>query len=161
MPIAVGDKIPSITLKRLGADGMEEVKTDDVFAGKTVVLFAVPGAFTPTCSAQHVPSFLGAIDALKAKGVDTVACTSVNDPFVMKEWAEKTGAAGSIEMLPDGNAELATALGLTLDASGFGLGTRSLRYGMVVKNGTVAHLGVEENPGQMTVSGAEEILKAL
>ncbi len=161
MPISVGDKIPSVTLKRLGDGGMEDVTTDSLFGGKTVVMFAVPGAFTPTCQNAHLPGFVAQADALKAKGVDTIICTGVNDPFVMKAWAAHTGADGKIEFLPDGNGELAKALDLTLDGSGFGLGLRSQRYAIVAKDGEVTALMVEDSPGTADASGADAVLKAI
>ncbi len=160
MTIQVGDRIPSVSFKYLGKDGMTETSTDELFAGKTVVLFAVPGAFTPTCSAKHLPSFIENREALAAKGVDQVICMAVNDPFVMKAWAEKAGAGEAIFMLPDGNAALTRALGLEFDGSGYGLGTRSQRFAMVVKDGVVTQLAVEK-PGAYEVSSAESVLAAL
>ncbi len=158
--IQTGDKMPAVTLRVLTADGMDEINTTDVFAGKTVVLFGVPGAFTPTCSAQHLPSYLKNYDALTAKGVDTIACLAVNDPFVMKNWAETSAATDKVQMLPDGNAELTKALGLEMDGTGFGLGIRSQRFAAIVKDGVVTHLAVEE-PGAYDVSSAESVLKHL
>ncbi|MBV6633000.1 MAG: peroxiredoxin [Alphaproteobacteria bacterium] len=158
--IKVGDKIPSVTLRVLTADGMDEITTETVFGGKTVALFGVPGAFTPTCSAQHLPSFLRNEEALKAKGVDAIACIAVNDPFVMKNWAETSGAASVIQMLPDGNAELTKAMGLEMDGTGFGLGIRSQRFAAVVKDSEVVHLAVEE-PGAFEVSSGDAVLKHL
>ena len=158
--IQTGDKMPAVTLRVLTADGMDDINTADVFAGKTVVLFGVPGAFTPTCSAQHLPSYLKNYDALKAKGVDAIACLAVNDPFVMKNWAETSGATDKVQMLPDGNAELTKALGLEMDGTGFGLGIRSQRFAAIVQDGVVSHLAVEE-PGAYNVSSAEAILKQL
>jgi peroxiredoxin len=160
MTIKVGDRIPSVTLKYLGKEGMAEIKTDDLFKGKTVALFAVPGAFTPTCSAKHLPSFTGNAEALKAKGVDQIVCLSVNDPFVMKAWADKNECGDSVFMLPDGNATLTKALGLEMDGSGYGLGTRSQRFALVAKDGVVTHLAVEK-PGAFEVSSGEAILAAL
>ena len=160
MSIKVGDKMPSVTVKHLTADGMAEISTDEIFAGKKVVLFSVPGAYTPTCTAQHLPGFQSKADALKAKGVDRVVCMAVNDPFVMKSWAESVGVRGEVMMFPDGNAELTKALGLELDASGNGLGLRSQRFAMIVDDGTVTHLAVEEGTG-LDVSSAEKILEAL
>lgn len=158
MTIQTGDSIPEVTLKTMGENGPEAISTADIFNGKKVVLFAVPGAFTPTCSAAHLPGFVVNVDAIKAKGVDTVACTSVNDVFVMNAWG-KAQNAEHILMLADGNAELATALGLTLDGSGFGMGTRSKRYAMIVDNGVVTHLAVDEKGFEL--SSAEAILAAL
>jgi peroxiredoxin len=156
--IAVNDAVPQVTLKTMGADGPQDITTADIFSGKTVVLFAVPGAFTPTCSAAHLPGFVVNVDAIKAKGVDTVACMSVNDAFVMGAWGESQNAE-HILMLADGNAELTQALGLELDGSGFGMGTRSKRFAMIVKDGTVAHLAVDASGLELTT--AEAILAAL
>ncbi|MDR6290588.1 peroxiredoxin [Inquilinus ginsengisoli] len=161
MTIKVGDRIPSVTLKHLGKEGMAEVKTEDLFKGKTVALFAVPGAFTPTCSAKHLPSFTNNAEALKAKGVDQIVCLSVNDPFVMKAWADKSEVSGdTVFMLPDGNATLTKALGLEMDGSGYGLGTRSQRFALVAKDGVITHLAVEK-PGAFEVSSGEAVLAAL
>ncbi|MGF6228263.1 peroxiredoxin [Inquilinus ginsengisoli] len=160
MTIKVGDRIPSVTLKYLGKEGMAEIKTDDLFKDKTVALFAVPGAFTPTCSAKHLPSFTGNAEALKAKGVDQIVCLSVNDPFVMKAWADKNECGDTVFMLPDGNATLTKALGLEMDGSGYGLGTRSQRFALIAKDGVVTHLAVEK-PGAFEVSSGEAILAAL
>jgi peroxiredoxin len=154
--IKVGDKIPSMTLKRLGTNGMEDVATDDVFKGK-VVLFSVPGAFTPTCSMKHLPGFVENAAAFKAKGIDRVVCMAVNDPFVMKAWAEQNKADGKVEMLPDGNGAFAKALGLEMDGSGFGLGTRSQRFAFYAVDGVVKDLQVEK-PGAFEVSSAEYML---
>jgi peroxiredoxin len=161
MTIKVGDRFPSVTLKYLGKEGMAEVKTDELLAGKTVALFAVPGAFTPTCSAKHLPSFTNNAEALKAKGVDQIVCLSVNDPFVMKAWADRNDVSSeTVFMLPDGNATLTKALGLEMDGSGYGLGTRSQRFALVAKDGVVTHLAVEK-PGAFEVSSGEAILAAL
>lgn len=159
MTIKVGDRLPSITLVKVTPEGPEQVSTADYFAGKRVALFAVPGAFTPTCSAQHLPGFIAQADAVKAKGVDEIACTSVNDVFVMKAWRQ-TNNAGEITMLADGNADLAKAVGLTLDGSKFGMGTRSQRYTMLVNDGVVEQLFVEA-PGEFKVSSAEHLLSVL
>ncbi|MEZ5648444.1 MAG: peroxiredoxin [Alphaproteobacteria bacterium] len=161
MPIKVGDKIPSMKLNKLGPDGMTQVSTDDIFKGKTVVMFGLPGAFTPVCSARHVPGYLEKMKELKDKGVDSVVCLSVNDPFVMKAWGEDQKVGDNIVMLPDGNAQLTKALGLDYDGSGFGLGTRSKRYALVAKDGVVKHLAVEAATGELDVSSAESILKKL
>ncbi|MDE0391879.1 MAG: peroxiredoxin [Rhodospirillales bacterium] len=161
MAVSAGDKVPSVNFKMLTADGLSDVSSDDYFGGKKTALFAVPGAFTPTCSAKHVPSFLAQADALKAKGVDQIACVSVNDAFVMKAWGEDTGAGGTIDMLADGNGEFAQATGLTLDARGFGLGERTTRFSMIVDDGTITALNVEENPTEMIVSSAEHMLTQL
>ena len=159
MAIQVGDTIPSVTLKHLTSDGMKEINTSDLFAGKTVVMFAVPGAFTPTCSARHLPGFVENASAIKEKGVDLIVCTAVNDPFVMKAWGEQRGAGDAIMMLPDGNGEFANALGMEMDGSGFGLGERSKRYAMVVKDGKVDKVAVDESG--LDVSSAEKILADL
>lgn len=155
MSIQVGDKMPSVTLKRLTPEGMKEVKTDDIFNGRKVVLFAVPGAFTPTCSRNHLPGYVARADEIKSKGVDEIVCLSVNDPFVMQAWGEQQNVGDKITMLPDGNGELTKALGLELDGSGAGLGTRSQRFSMIVEDGTVKSLNVEAKGGEVTVSGAE------
>ncbi|WP_375593950.1 peroxiredoxin [Algihabitans albus] len=160
MTIKVGDKIPSATLKVKTEGGIEDLSTDTLFGGKTVVLFAVPGAFTPTCSVKHLPGFVAHSADIKGKGVDTIACLSVNDAFVMDAWGKDQQADGKVLMLADGNGELTGKLGLEMDGSAFGLGTRSQRYAMVVKDGTVAALHVEE-PGAFEVSSAEAVLKAL
>lgn len=160
MSIQVGDRIPSVTLKHLAADGMAEISTDEIFNGKKVVLFSVPGAYTPTCTAQHLPGFLSKADALKAKGVDTIVCMAVNDPFVMKAWGESAGVRGEVLLLPDGNAELTKAMGLELDGSGAGLGLRGQRFAMIVDDGTVTHMAVEKSTG-LDVPSAEKILEAL
>ncbi len=160
MTIQVGDAIPSVTLKHLTDNGMQDVTTDALFKGKTVVLFSVPGAFTPTCSAKHLPGFVQKADDLKAKGVDDIVCLAVNDPFVMRAWGEKNGVAGKVTMLPDGNAALTQALGLTMDGTGYGLGLRGQRFALVAKDGKVTHLAVEK-PGQFEVSSAEAVLGAL
>lgn len=160
MTIKVGDKMPKGQFTRMGANGPEPVTTDSLFDGKKVVLFSVPGAFTPTCSAKHLPGYLNSFEQLKAKGVDTVACMAVNDVFVMKAWGESSKAAGKIEMLADGNGEYARALGLELDASKFGMGTRGKRFSVIVDNGTVKQLNVEP-PGEFGVSSAESALKQL
>lgn len=160
MTIKVGDTIPSVKLMQATAEGPREVSTDDIFKGKTVVLFAVPGAFTPTCSAKHLPSFLANHDALKAKGVDTIACVAVNDVFVMDAWAKSQDVGERIVMLADGSGVLTKALGLELDLTGRGLGIRSQRFALVAKDGVVTHLAVEA-PGGFEVSRAEAILAAL
>ncbi|GBE42149.1 glutathione amide-dependent peroxidase [bacterium BMS3Bbin10] len=161
MAISVGDRLPDTTFKVLTDDGLADMTTQDVFAGKTVVVFAVPGAFTPTCNALHVPNFLGALDALKARGVDTVACISVNDAFVLNAWAKSTAADGKILFLADWNAGFTKAAGLEFDASGNGLGTRSKRFSMVVEDGVVKVLNIEEIPKVVDLSSAEKILEAL
>jgi glutaredoxin/glutathione-dependent peroxiredoxin len=160
MTIKVGDRIPSATLKHMTKDGPANVKTDELFKGKTVVLFSVPGAFTPTCHAKHLPGFVQNIDKLKAKGVDTIACLAVNDVFVMDAWAKASNAADKVLMLADGNAEFTKALGLELDASGFGMGTRGKRFALVAKDGVVTHLNVE-SAGEFRVSAAEFVIGQL
>lgn len=159
MTIKVGDKIPAATLTKVTANGPEAVSTTDYFAGKRVALFSVPGAFTPTCSARHLPGFVEKAADLKAKGIDEIASTAVNDAFVMGAWA-KAGNAESITMLSDGNAEFVKALGLTMDGSKFGMGTRGQRFSMVVNDGTVEALHVEEG-GEFRVSSAEYMLEHL
>ena len=161
MTIAVGDKLPDATFKVRTPDGLKDVTTQELTAGKKVVLFAVPGAFTPTCHAKHVPSYLEHLDALKAKGVAEVACVAVNDAFVLDAWAKATGADGKLTLLSDGNGTFTKAIGLDFDGSGFGLGIRSKRYAMLVDNGVVKTLNIEESPGVMEVSGADRMLAAL
>src|SRR5436853_7558664 len=161
MAIKVGDKVPSGTFTVMTADGPKPMTTDDIFKGKKVVLFAVPGAFTPTCNNNHLPGFLQNADAFKQKGIDTIAVTGVNEVFVMDAWSKATGATGKIEFLSDGNGEFAKALDMTLDGSGFGLGTRSKRYAMLVDNGVVKKLNVEEVAGKAEASGAENLLKQI
>ena len=156
--IAVNDAIPTVSLKTWGEKGPQDSSTSDIFSDKTVVLFAVPGAFTPTCSAAHLPGFVVNVDAIKAKGVDTVACMSVNDAFVMKAWGDAQNAE-HILMLADGNGDLTKALGLELDATGFGMGLRSKRFAMIVKNGVVSHLAIDAKGLELTT--AEAILAAL
>ena len=157
MTIKVGDKVPSATLMQFKEGGPKPVKTDEFFAGKKVVLFALPGAFTPTCSAKHLPSFVQNADAIKKKGIDEIACVSVNDAFVMNAWGEQQQAGGKVAMLADGNGDFTRALGLELDGSRFGMGKRSQRYSMLVDNGVVKALNVEEG-GAFSVSSAEHIL---
>ncbi len=161
MTIEVGARLPNTTFRRLGPTGPETVMTEDVFAGKKAVLFAVPGAFTPTCHRNHLPGYLNNLDALREKGVEVVAVTAVNDPFVMDAWADATGAKGSLEFLSDGNGDFAKAIGLDLDASGGGLGLRSKRYAMVLDDMTVTHLAVEDSPGKADLSSAEKTLAAI
>jgi peroxiredoxin len=160
MTIKVGDKVPSATLMQMKDGGPKPVKTDELFAGKKVVLFALPGAFTPTCSAKHLPGFIQNADALKKKGVDAIACLSVNDAFVMGAWGDQQKAGDKVMMLADGNGDFTRAVGLELDGSRFGMGKRSQRYAMVVENGVVKTLNVEEG-GAFSVSSAEHTLSQL
>ena len=161
MSIQVGEKLPEATFTQMTGDGPQPVTTADIFGGRKVVLFAVPGAFTPTCHKNHLPGFLTNAGNIKAKGVDAIACVSVNDVFVMDAWANQTGASGSIQFLADGNADFTKAIGLDLDASGFGMGTRSNRYAMIVDDGVVQALNVEPQAGQAEVSGAAAVLEQL
>lgn len=159
MTIAVGDTLPDVALVKATAEGPEQVQAGEYFAGKTVALFSVPGAFTPTCSARHLPGYVNKAAELKAKGVDEIVGTAVNDAFVMGAWNEAAGS-GDITMLADGNGEFADAVGLTMDGSGFGLGKRGQRFSMIVKDGVVQELNVEA-PGDFSVSSAEHMLGQL
>ncbi|MEO1078483.1 MAG: peroxiredoxin [Pseudomonadota bacterium] len=159
MTISVGDSIPATTLQTMGENGPEPISTDEIFQGKKVVMFAVPGAFTPGCSMTHLPGFVVNADKIKGAGVDTIACLSVNDAFVMDAWG-KAQNAEEILMLADGNGDFATALGLELDATVFGMGLRSQRFAMIVDDGVVSLLNVESGPG-VDVSSAETVLAAL
>ncbi|OKL42496.1 peroxiredoxin [Pseudovibrio exalbescens] len=161
MTIKVGDKLPDATFKTPGEDGPKNLTVSEIFDGKTVVLFAVPGAFTPTCHMNHLPSFQKNAAALKANGVDQIAVVAVNDVFVMDAWAKQTGAGNDIVFLADGSADFTKAIGMELDASGFGMGVRSQRYAMIVKDGVVSALNVEDSPGDATVSTAEAVLELL
>ena len=160
MAIKVGDKIPAATLKVPTKDGIQDQTTEQLFGGKKVVLFSVPGAFTPTCDAKHLPGFVHQADAIKAKGVDTIACMAVNDVFVMNAWGKASNVGDKVLMLADGNAEYAKALGLELDASGFGMGIRGKRFAIVVDNGVAKQVFVE-GPGEFKVSSAEHVLEKL
>jgi glutaredoxin/glutathione-dependent peroxiredoxin len=160
MAIAVGDKIPSAKLKTMTAEGPKDISTDEIFSGKKVVLFAVPGAFTPTCSAKHLPGFVEKAAEIKGKGVDTIACLAVNDAFVMGAWGKAQNTGDKVLMLADGAAAFTKQLGLDLDLTGPGMGVRSKRYAMVVDNGVLKALSVEA-PGAFEVSSADAILKAL
>lgn len=159
MTIKVGDKLPDVTLVKATAEGPDKTGSVSYFAGKRVALFSVPGAFTPTCSAKHLPGFVEKADALKAKGIDEIAATAVNDAFVMAAWGKSAGAE-AITMLADGNGDFAKALGLTMDGSGFGMGLRGQRWSMVVDDGTVEQLNVEA-PGEYKVSTADHLLEQL
>jgi len=159
--IQVGDHLPNATFTVMTAEGPKPKTTDDIFKGKKVVLFAVPGAFTPTCHKNHLPGFRDKFDAIKAKGVDTIAVTGVNDVFVMDAWAQATGAKDKIEFLADGSGAFAKAIGLSIDLSERGLGLRSNRYSMLVEDGVVTKLNIEEAPGKADLSGAETMLGQL
>jgi peroxiredoxin len=157
MTIKAGERLPSGTLKTMTKDGPRDVSTDDLFKGKKVVLFSVPGAFTPTCDAKHLPGFIENVESFKTKGVDTIACMAVNDVFVMNAWGKHSGAVDKVLMLADGNGDYARALGLELDARGFGMGTRGQRFAIVVDDGVAKQVLVEA-PGQFKVSAAEHLL---
>jgi peroxiredoxin len=160
MTLKVGDHIPAATFTTFGPEGPRPITTDEIFKGKTVALFAVPGAFTPTCSAKHVPGFKDHAAEFRAKGVDTIACVSVNDVFVMKAWGADQGVGDDIIMLADGNGAFTAAIGLELDAKGFGMGVRSQRYSLLAKDGVVTELNVEAG-GEFRVSAAEYMLAQL
>ena len=160
MTIQVGDRIPDAVFMHMGADGPEPVKSQDLFGGKRVALFALPGAFTPTCSAKHLPGYVENADALADKGIDKIACVSVNDVFVMDAWGREQQVGDKVDMLADGNCDFASAIGLELDGSGFGMGRRSQRYAMVVNDGVVEALNVEEG-GEFRVSSADHMLEQL
>ena len=161
MAIKVGDSIPDVKVMTLTASGPAPVQTGELLGSGKVVLFAVPGAFTPTCSDHHLPSYIVRNEELRAKGVDTIACISMNDAFVMGAWGEAQGVGEGVVMLADGNGEFTKALGLEMDGSNFGLGTRSQRYAMVIDNGVVSLLNIETAPGTIEQSGAEAVLAAL
>jgi len=160
MTIKVGDKMPAGTFKHMTADGPKNITTDELFAGKKVVIFSVPGAFTPTCDAKHLPGFVEHAAELRAKGIDTVACMAVNDVFVMNAWGKHSNVTNRVLMLADGNGEYAKALGLEMNGTGFGMGMRGQRFAVVVDNGTVSKLFVE-GPGEFKVSSAEHVLSQL
>lgn len=160
MTIKVGDALPQTVFTKATDHGPEAVETDAFFKGRKVALFSVPGAFTPTCSAKHLPGYLEQADALKAKGIDEIACTAVNDAFVLGAWSKSNSANGKVTMLGDGNGSFAEAVGLTMDGSKFGLGTRGQRFSMVVEDGVVTQLNVEA-PGEFKVSSAEHMLEQL
>ncbi|OYQ26495.1 peroxiredoxin [Sandarakinorhabdus cyanobacteriorum] len=160
MSINVGDKVPAMTLIKATADGPAPLSTADLFNGRTVALFSVPGAFTPTCSARHLPGYVDNAEALAAKGVDEIVCVSVNDAFVMAAWGKSAGVDGKVTMIADGNGDFSKALGLTFDGSNFGMGLRGQRFSMIVKDGTVTGLNIEP-PGAFGVSSAEHLLGQL
>lgn len=160
MSIKAGDKMPAGSFKVITAEGPRDLSTDDLFSGKTVVLFSVPGAFTPTCDAKHLPGFIEHAAAFKAKGVDTIACMAVNDMFVMKAWGQSAGAGDAVLMLADGNGDYTKALELELDARGFGLGMRGQRFALIVKDGTATTVNIEAG-GEFKVSAAEHVLSQL
>lgn len=160
MAIKVGDKMPSGMLTLATKDGPQKISAEEFFKGKKVVLFSVPGAFTPTCDAKHLPGFVERAADLRAKGIDTIACLAVNDAFVMNAWGKAHGVEGKVEMLADGNAEYTRALGLDFDASGFGMGTRGQRFALVIDDGVVKQVNVEEK-GEFKVSSAEHLLSQL
>jgi len=160
MSINVGDKIPSATLRRKDESGITQIKTDDLFKGKKVVVFSVPGAFTPTCDARHLPGFIDKAAALQGKGVAKIVCMAVNDVFVMNAWGKSAGVGNAIVMAADGNGDYARALGLELDARGFGMGMRGQRFALVIEDGVVKQVHVEA-PGEFKVSSAEHVLAAL
>ena len=155
MTIKQGDNIPSVTVKRLGENGMEDLDIAAYLKGKKAVLFAVPGAFTPTCAQKHLPGYINKADEIRGQGIDEIICLSVNDPFVMKQWGETAGANGKVTMIPDGNGAFTKALGLEFDGAGAGLGTRSKRYVMQIDDGVITSLDVEASPGELNVTGAE------
>jgi peroxiredoxin len=160
MTIQVGERLPSVTFIKATENGPEAIQSDEYFRGRKVALFSVPGAFTPTCSARHLPGFVEKVDEFKARGVDEVACTAVNDPFVMGAWAKHGSAEGKVTMLSDGNGAFVKAVGLDMDSSKFGMGTRGQRFSMIVDDGVVKELNVEQ-PGEFNVSSAEHMLSQL
>jgi len=161
MSVKVGDRLPQGTFTIMGEDGPQSITTDTLFKDRTVVLFAVPGAFTPTCSEQHLPGFVALADALKAKGAAAIACTGVNDVFVLSAWAKSRQADDVILMLADGNGDFAKAVGLDVDLSAFGLGLRSQRYAMIVTDGVIKYLAIEDSPPEHNKATAEKVLAAL
>ena len=161
MTIKLGDRLPQATFRVMTPDGPAAKTTDDIFKGRRVVLVAVPGAFTPTCDRNHLPGYVQRADEIKAAGIDAIVVTAVNDVFVLKAWGESAGASGKVEMISDGNGDFAKALGLAFDGSGFGLGTRSQRYAMVVNDGIVTSMDVEDTTSKADVSGAENLLRRL
>ncbi|MCJ7529108.1 MAG: peroxiredoxin [Methyloceanibacter sp.] len=161
MTIAIGDRLPEANFRVMGPEGIKTLTTGDVFAGKKVVLFAVPGAFTPTCHLKHLPGFIQSADEFKTLGVDTVVCVAVNDPFVLGAWEEASGGKGKVVFLSDGNAEFTKKIGMDFDGSGIGLGTRSKRYAALVEDGVVKALNVEDSPGVAVESTAAKLLERL
>jgi len=161
MTIAIGDRLPEANFRVMGPDGIKALTTGEVFAGKKVVLFAVPGAFTPTCHLKHLPGFIQSADEFKTLGVDTVVCVAVNDPFVLGAWEEASGGKGKVVFLSDGNAEFTKKIGMDFDGSGIGLGTRSKRYAALVEDGVVKALNVEDSPGVAVESTAAKLLERL
>ncbi len=160
MAIKAGERMPAGVLKTMSAEGPKDLTSEELFKGKKVVLFSVPGAFTPTCDAKHLPGFVQLADQIRAKGVDTIACMAVNDVFVMNAWGKASGVADKVLMLADGNGDYAKALGLELDARGFGLGLRGQRFALVIDDGVVTYANIEA-PGQFKVSAAEHVLSQL
>ncbi len=160
MAISVGDRLPKTSFAKATPDGPEPVDSEQYFAGRTIALFSVPGAFTPTCSVRHLPGFVDKVDQLRAKGVDEVACTAVNDAFVLQAWSEQAGAQDKVTMLADGNGDFAEAMGLTMDGSKFGMGKRGQRWSAIVEDGVVKVLNVEES-GAFNVSSADYLLERL
>jgi glutaredoxin/glutathione-dependent peroxiredoxin len=160
MAIKAGDRMPAGAFKRMTREGPKDLASDELFKGKRVVLFSVPGAFTPTCDAKHLPGFVQLADQILARGVDTIACMAVNDVFVMNAWGKASGVGDKILMLADGNGDYARALGLELDASKFGMGRRGQRFAIIARDGVATHVNVEE-PGQFKVSAAEYVLGQL
>ncbi len=161
MTIKIGDKIPAVTLKVFGASGIEDVNTKDLFTGKKVIMFGVFGAFTPTCAQQHLPDYIRNINDIREKGIDDVICVSVNDPFVMSHWQNVSGAGEKVRMLPDGNGDFTKKMGLDVDGSHLGMGTRSKRYAMIIENGKVTALDIEDKPGDLDVSSASVCMAKL
>ena len=161
MTIQVGDQLPQSTFRVMTPEGPKPKTTDDIFQGRKVVLVAVPGAFTPTCDRNHLPGYVKNADTIRAKGVDAIVVTAVNDVFVLDAWSKSSGAGDKIEFISDGNGDFAKALGLTMDGSGFGLGTRSQRYAMLVEDGVVRSINLEDAPGKADISGADNLLKSL
>jgi peroxiredoxin len=161
MTIAIGDRLPEANFRVMGPDGIKTLTTGEVFGGKKVVLFAVPGAFTPTCHLKHLPGFIQSADEFKTLGVDTVVCVAVNDPFVLGAWEEASGGKGKVVFLSDGNAEFTKKIGMDFDGSGIGLGTRSKRYAALVEDGVVEALNVEDSPGVAVESTAAKLLERL